>query len=65
MTFDLVLICTIIVSLVMLIVIAVYEKCTVKMKNKKRLQELAEQANTEDVFSKWEKENYKIIQSKK
>lgn len=64
MTFDLVLICTIIVSLVMLIVIAVYEKCTAKSRNRKRLQELAEQANTEDVFSKWEN-NYKIIPSKK
>lgn len=65
MSFDLVLICTIVVSVLMLIVIAVYEKCTAKMKNKKRLQELAEQANTEDIFSKWEKENYKIIPSKK
>lgn len=65
MTFDLVLICTIVVSVLMLIVITVYEKCTAKMKNKKRLQELAEQANTEDIFSKWEKENYKIIPSKK
>lgn len=64
MSFDLVLICTIIVSIIMLIVIAVYEKCTAKRRNTKRLQELAEQANTEDVFSRWEN-NYKIIPSKK
>ena len=64
MSFDLVLICTIVVSLVMLVVIAVYEKCTAKMKNKKRLQKLAEQANIEDIFTKWEN-NYKIIPSKK
>lgn len=64
MSFDLVLICTIIVSIIMLIVIAVYEKCTAKSRNRKHLQELAEQANTEDVFSRWEN-NYKIIPSKK
>ena len=64
MSFDLVLICTIIVSILMLIVIAVYEKCTAKKRNEKHLQELSEQANTEDVFSRWEN-NYKIIPSKK
>ena len=64
MSFDLVLICTIIVSIILLIVIAVYEKWTAKMKNKKRLQELAEQANTEDIFSEWESK-YRILPSKK
>ena len=64
MSFDLVLICTIIVSIILLIVIAVYEKCTAKMKNKKRLQELAKQANTEDIFSEWESK-YRILPSKK
>lgn len=64
MSFDLVLICTIFVSIILLIVIAVYEKCTAKMKNKKRLQELTEQANTEDVFSEWESK-YRILPSKK
>lgn len=64
MSFDLVLICSIFVSIVMLVILAVYEKCTAKMKNKKRLQELAEQANSEDIFSEWEN-NYKIIPSKK
>ena len=64
MSFDLVLICTIVVSIILLIVIAVYEKCTAKMKNKKRLQELAEQANTEDIFSEWESK-YRILPSKK
>lgn len=63
MSFDLVLICTIIVSIILLIVIAVYEKCTAKRRNTKRLQELAKQTNTEDVFSKWES-NYKIISPK-
>ena len=51
-------------SLAMLVVIALYEKCTAKMKNKKRLQELAEQANTEDIFSEWENK-YRILPSKK
>ena len=64
MSFDLVLICTIVVSIILLIVLAVYEKCTAKMKNEKHLQELAEQANSEDIFSEWEN-NYKIIPSKK
>ena len=64
MSFDLVLICSIVVSIILLIVIAVYEKCTAKRRNAKRLQELAEQANTEDVFSEWEN-NYKILPSKK
>ena len=64
MSFDLVLLCTIFVSLVILVIIAVYEKCTAKMKNKKRLQELAKQANTEDIFSEWESK-YRILPSKK
>ena len=64
MSFDLVLICIIIVSIILLIVLALYDKCTAKRRNAKRLQELAEQANTEDVFSRWEN-NYKIIPSKK
>lgn len=64
MSFDLVLICTIIVSILMLIAIAVYEKCTTKKRNEKRLQELAEQANTEDIFSEWESK-YRILPSKK
>lgn len=63
MSFDLVLICSIIVSILMLIVIAVYDKCTAKMKNKKRLQKLAEQANVGDAVSRWEN-NYKIISPK-
>ena len=64
MSFDLVLICTIVVSIFMLVILAVYEKCTAKKHNKKHLQELAEQANTEDVFSEWENK-YKILPSKK
>lgn len=64
MSFDLVLLCTIFVSIAMLIAIAVYEKCTAKRRNEKHLQELAEQANSEDIFSEWEN-NYKIIPSKK
>lgn len=64
MSFDLVLICTIVVSIITLVITVVYEKCTAKRRNTKRLQELAEQANTEDVFSRWEN-NYKIIPSKK
>ena len=64
MSFDLVLLCTIFVSLVMLVVIAVYEKCTAERRNKKHIQELAEQANTEDVFSEWESK-YRILPSKK
>ena len=50
-------------SLAMLVVIALYEKCTAKMKNKKLLQKLAEQANVEDAVSEWEN-NYKIISPK-
>ena len=64
MSFDLVLLCTIIVSIILLIIIAVYEKCTAKKRNEKHLQELSEQANTEDVFSEWESK-YRIIPSKK
>ena len=64
MSFDLVLICSIFVSIILLIVIAVYEKCTAKMKNKTHLQELAEQVNTEDIFSEWESK-YRILPSKK
>ena len=64
MSFDLVLLCTIIVSIVMLVMIALYEKCTAKKHNEKHLQELAKQVNTEDIFSEWEN-NYKIIPSKK
>ena len=64
MSFDLVLLCSIFVSLLMLIVIAVYEKCTAKRRNTKRLQELAEQANVGDVFSEWENK-YRILPSKK
>lgn len=64
MSFDLVLICSIVVSIILLIVIAVYEKCTDKRCNEKRLQELAKQANVGDVFSEWESK-YRILPSKK
>lgn len=64
MSFDLVLLCTIIVSIILLIAIAVYEKCTAKRRNKKHLQELAKQANVGDVFSEWENK-YRILPSKK
>lgn len=64
MSFDLVLLCTIIVSIILLIAIAVYEKCTAKRRNEKRLQKLAEQANVGDVFSEWESK-YRILPSKK
>lgn len=64
MSFDLVLICTIVVSIVMLVMIALYEKCTAKKHNKKHLQELAKQANVGDVFSEWENK-YRILPSKK
>ena len=64
MSFDLVLICTIAVSIILLIILAVYDKCTAKKHNEKHLQKMAEQANTEDVFSEWESK-YRILPSKK